>query len=128
MNEKREMRSVPSTDSNKHERPGVARARYAVIGVSESAMNDRVTEVNRSGSSAVPITKPTQPYPYHSRWRRGFFGGPARRHGDKPANVQPASPTAAPARSQDFVGRIGAADEEQGSAAAEPVAFGFAEP
>src|SRR6202163_595117 len=53
MNENRLIRSVPSTDSSKHERPGWARARYAEIGVMLSATNDRVMEVRLSGSSAV---------------------------------------------------------------------------
>jgi hypothetical protein len=55
MNEKRLIRSVPSTDSSKHERPGWARARYAEIGVMLSATNVRVIEVKLSGSSAAVV-------------------------------------------------------------------------
>src|SRR5271154_4349384 len=47
------MRSVPSTDSSRHERPGCARARYAEIGVRESAINSRVTAARLRGSSVT---------------------------------------------------------------------------
>ena len=57
MNEKRAIRSVPSTDSNKHDRPATANAKYAEIGVIVSATKARVTDLSATApSTAVTLS------------------------------------------------------------------------
>src|SRR5690242_15595822 len=76
MKEKREMRSVPSTLSNKHERPGAARARYADIGVIASATNSTVTGTRTCRSTASGGSLFTSAHEFEQR----HFGGVARTH------------------------------------------------